>query len=263
MIELSSSHYRDKFKKRRVIVFLMSFGVLLKSTDGVDVIETIFDEGFFRMKKVRLKNLNEFEYCEGSCMEKVITVFGGICNIHLEPDNRDFILGEKDICYVPVSKKTVITKSFGEPLMIIVEGETSFKTLPYVKRFVETRGVLRGETGFRRVVYTMLDEKDPAGKLIVGFTEGYKGEWTSYPHHKHDDELEAYLYYGMGDYYGIQLIESNNRIESYVVRDWDVVLIRRGYHPNVALPKCGINYLWVVYPLGERRLRPEIHPKYL
>ena len=241
----------------------MDFSKYVRNSGAVNRIETIFDEGVFRMKEIRLKDIDKFVYDDRAGTEKALVVFNGHCSVHLDSSGENYGLEERDLCYCPPGEGIKFAKLKGEPLIVIAEGKTDLRIGAYVKKFKEANGEIRGEVGFRRVVYSMLGENDPAGRLILGYTEGYSGEWTSYPPHKHDNMIEVYLYYGLGDSYGIQVIQHQNDIETYAVRDWDAVLIRRGYHPNVSPPKCGINYLWVLYPLGKRELRPETDPNYL
>ncbi|MEM2824358.1 MAG: 5-deoxy-glucuronate isomerase, partial [Thermofilaceae archaeon] len=97
--------------------------------------------------------------------------------------------------------------------------------------------------------------------LLAGFTEGFPGEWTSFPPHKHDDKVEVYVYYGLGDGFGVQIVEDEGGADSYIVRDGDAVVILRGYHPNVASPGSRICYVWVLcQTLGEKNMRVEVKP---
>lgn len=228
-----------------------------------DEVKTVFDEGYFAMKTISAREHGEFVIKRNASKEKVVMVFNGTTRLHLVPSEAEFLLREKDVCYVPVGEKVTLHEVQGDSLVTVIEARSNFETTPYCVKFDDVKGDLRGEPGYRRMVYSVLGEDKPAGKLIVGFTEGFKGEWTSYPPHKHDDMLEVYLFYGLGDYYGIQMVESENRVEARAVRDWDAVLIRKGYHPNVSIPKCGIKYMWALYPFKERKLRPETDPRYL
>jgi len=224
--------------------------------------KTVFDEGYFAMRTIWTRKEGEFVIKRNPNKEKAITVFNGTTRLHLMPSEAEFVLDEKDVCYVPVGEKVEIHEVERDSLVIVIEARSNLETAPYCVEFGEVKGELRGELGYRRMVYTVLGEDKPAGRLIVGFTEGYNGEWTSYPPHKHDDMLEVYLFYGLGDYYGLQVVESGNHVKALTVRDWDSVLIRRGYHPNVSVPKCGVKYMWALYPFKERKLRPETDPRY-
>ncbi len=76
------------------------------------------------------------------------------------------------------------------------------------------------------------------------------GNWTSWPPHEHAAMLEeAYLYIDMpAPAFGIQLVYTDPASPELVtvVREGDVVVMPRGYHPNVAAPGGSINFLWMM-----------------
>ena len=88
------------------------------------------------------------------------------------------------------------------------------------------------------------------------------GCWSGYPPHKHDtDDLpnETYLeetyYHRMArqEGFAVQLVYTDDRSldEAIQVRDGDVVLVPRGYHPVAAGPGYDLYYLNVM--AGPRR----------
>ncbi len=89
-----------------------------------------------------------------------------------------------------------------------------------------------------------------AGRLMAGVTFSSDGNWTSFPPHEHHDMLEeAYLYIDMpAPQWGIQMVYTNLEEPELVqvVREGDVVLMPKGYHPNVAAPGGSINFLWMM-----------------
>ena len=130
-----------------------------------------------------------------------------------------------------------------------------------VRRAPEAPSRLVGGAGYRRRVHTLLGVDDPSTSLMAGFTEGFPGEWTSFPPHKHDDKVEVYVYYGMGGGFGVQVVEDEGGADAYVVRDGDAVVILRGYHPNVASPGCGIGYVWILCQVaGGKSMGVEVKP---
>jgi 5-deoxy-glucuronate isomerase len=107
----------------------------------------------------------------------------------------------------------------------------------------------------------MIGESDKANRFLGGYVEGESGNWTSFPPHRHDGKPEVYVYYGMKDKFGIQAVLTEGQDTTYVVRDGDAVLIENGYHPNVAAPGTGMNFLWVISAPPERRdLSVNFHP---
>jgi 5-deoxy-glucuronate isomerase len=75
---------------------------------------------------------------------------------------------------------------------------------------------------------------------MAGVTWSDPGNWTSWPPHEHGDLAEElYVYYDMPpEAFGIQMVYTDKmepeRVE--MVRDGDVVIMPKGFHPNVSIP---------------------------
>jgi 5-deoxy-glucuronate isomerase len=100
-------------------------------------------------------------------------------------------------------------------------------------------------------------EDRPAESLLVTEVLTPGGNWSSYPPHKHDtDNLpsESYLeetYYhrtARREGFAVQMVYTDDRSlnEALQLRDGDVVLVPRGYHPVVAGPGYDLYYLNVM-----------------
>jgi 5-deoxy-glucuronate isomerase len=102
----------------------------------------------------------------------------------------------------------------------------------------------------QRVINILLGKNIEAGRIVVGVTFSEPGHWTSWPPHEHADLLEeAYLYVDMpAPSFGVQLVYTNAAEPELatIVHEGDVVLMPRGYHPNVAAPGCSIGFLWMM-----------------
>jgi 5-deoxy-glucuronate isomerase len=116
---------------------------------------------------------------------------------------------------------------------------------------------IRGEGRTRRTIHNILMEDRPAESLLVTEVLTPGGNWSSYPPHKHDtDDLprESYLeetyYHRMArpDGFAVQLVYTDDRsLDAAIqVRDGDVVLVPRGYHPVSAGPGYDLYYLNVM-----------------
>ncbi len=107
-----------------------------------------------------------------------------------------------------------------------------------------------GEATNRRNLNILLGKNVEAGRLMAGVTFSEKGNWTSYPPHEHASILEeAYLYIDMPEpSFGIQLVYTDlHKPElAQIVHEGDVVIMPKGYHPNVACPHGSINFLWMM-----------------
>ena len=115
----------------------------------------------------------------------------------------------------------------------------------------------RGSGGTEREIHDVLMESRPAESLLITEVLTPGGNWSSFPPHKHDtDDLprEAYLeetyYHRMkrAGGFAVQLVYTDDRSldAALQVRDGDVVLVPRGYHPVAAAPGYDLYYLNVM-----------------
>ncbi len=126
----------------------------------------------------------------------------------------------------------------------------------------EIKPFTRGSGRTERTIRNILMEDRAAESLLVTEVLTPAGNWSSYPPHKHDtDDMprETYLeetYYhrlARADGFAVQLVYTDDRSldEAIQVRDGDVVLVPRGYHPVAAGPGYDLYYLNVM--AGPRR----------
>jgi 5-deoxy-glucuronate isomerase len=101
-----------------------------------------------------------------------------------------------------------------------------------------------------RTINLLLAKNVQAGRIVAGVTFSEPGHWTSWPPHEHSEMLEeAYLYVDMpAPAFGVQLVYTNGADPELatIVHEGDIVLMPRGYHPNVAAPGCSIGFLWMM-----------------
>lgn len=107
-----------------------------------------------------------------------------------------------------------------------------------------------GKVPYSREIYTLIGPQVRASRLLIGFTRGKAGNWTSWPPHEHaSTREEIYLFYDMPESaFGVQFVYTDppNMEFVEVVRENDAVIIPKGYHPNVAAPGCGVNFVWMM-----------------
>jgi 5-deoxy-glucuronate isomerase len=107
-----------------------------------------------------------------------------------------------------------------------------------------------GGPAAKRDLNILLGKNVEASRIMAGVTFSDPGNWTSWPPHEHAAMLEeAYLYIDMpAPAFGVQLVYTNAREPEVatIVREGDVVLMPKGYHPNVAAPAGSINFLWMM-----------------
>ncbi|MFL5859160.1 MAG: 5-deoxy-glucuronate isomerase [Solirubrobacteraceae bacterium] len=128
-----------------------------------------------------------------------------------------------------------------------------------------------GEGNWSRTVRTILGPEHSAQRLLLGETINPPGNWSSYPPHRHDrhnppQEVnleEVYLFrVDPPGGFGIQIryeLDGDREEEAFLVRDDDVAVIRRGFHPVAAPSGYTLYYLWVMAGDG-REMRPYLDP---
>ncbi len=123
--------------------------------------------------------------------------------------------------------------------------------------------VIRNDVGrdnWKRTVYSALDERFPAGKLLAGETLNPPGNWSSFPPHKHDRAkpsqeavLEEIYFFRIRPAQGFGFMwtytapgDADGFSTVFKVHDGDTVLIPKGYHPVVAAPGYDLHYAWAL-----------------
>ena len=115
----------------------------------------------------------------------------------------------------------------------------------------------RGYGDIERTIHPILMGDGEAESLLVTEVQTPAGHWSSYPPHKHDRDAlpeESYLeetYYHRVDPahgFAIQRVYTDDRSldETITVRDGEVVLVPRGYHPVGVPPGYRSYYLNVM-----------------
>ncbi len=116
-----------------------------------------------------------------------------------------------------------------------------------------------GKDTNQREVNILIGKNVEAGRIMAGLTFSAPGNWTSWPPHEHAALLEeAYLYVDMpAPSFGVQLVYTDGAEPELatIVHEGDVVLMPKGYHPNVAAPGGSINFLWMMAANREREDR--------
>ena len=119
----------------------------------------------------------------------------------------------------------------------------------------------RGRDLDTREVHEIFVRDPHVKRLMVGETFNARGQWSSYPPHKHDGRdgelrLEEAYYYRVDPPSGFghqMLYTAQGESATHEVRDGDLVLLPYGYHPVSAAPGYRLYYLWAIAG-DERRL---------
>lgn len=120
----------------------------------------------------------------------------------------------------------------------------------------QVSGGVWGAANFTRNFHALLVDTDkPVHRLIVGETFTPSGNWSTYPPHKHEQELpgkevfmEEMYYFRVDAPDGFGLLKHYTDDKSidtvYTVRDHSICKIDRGYHTYVSAPGYTGYYLW-------------------
>ena len=189
-------------------------------------------------------------------------------------DGQSFTVGRYDAMYIPRDSRVVVKTATEVDLAELrapVSHKYPLRHVPYSE--VTADPGLHFKTGgpsSSRTLNMLLAKNVEAGRLMAGVTWSEPGNWTSWPPHEHADLAEElYVYYDMApEAFGIQLVYTDRlepeRIE--MVRDGDVVIMPKGFHPNVAIPGHAISFLWVMAADREREDRKfgavNVHPDF-
>lgn len=127
-----------------------------------------------------------------------------------------------------------------------------------------------GGPSAQRNLNILIGKNIQAGRILAGVTFSKPGNWTSWPPHEHANLAEeAYLYIDMPEPgWGLQLVYTDARNPELVavVKQDDVVIMPRGFHPNVSAPGGTINFLWMMAANRETEDRQfgvvNVHPDY-
>lgn len=168
--------------------------------------------------------------------------------------DKRFNLDRYDAVYVPRDSSIEVSSENGCDLAEISAAVENQYPLQFVS-FEEVRKnpalhFVAGKPPMERDLNILLGKNIEAGRLMAGVTFSSDGNWTSFPPHEHAEMLEeAYLYIDMpAPQWGIQMVytDLNSPELVEVVREGDVVVMPKGYHPNVAAPGGSINFLWMM-----------------
>jgi 5-deoxy-glucuronate isomerase len=185
--------------------------------------------------------------------EVVLACIGGLVDYDLQGTTGTAAF--QDLLYVPWNSK--ITVQAVAPAVVMRIGAPADRDTEFFHiRFSDVerdpvRHKVFGTMAERtfRDVYMYIDDKFDASRILMGIGRGGPACWTVWPPHEHGDEKEElYVYFDMGDRFGIQCVYESLEDPTFcgIVRDGDMVTVPRGFHPNVGCPGGGIAYLYVM-----------------
>jgi 5-deoxy-glucuronate isomerase len=174
---------------------------------------------------------------------------------------QTYQLRQYDALYVPRDSRIEVKADGPEgcdlaELSAPVEGRYPVQFVSYAEvRENPKLHLIAGQPPAQRDMNVLIGSNVKAGRIMTGVTFSRPGNWTSWPPHEHSRMLEeAYLYIDMpAPSFGVQFVytDPENPELVQVVREGDVVLMPKGYHPNVSAPGGQINFMWMMAAIRE------------
>ena len=198
---------------------------------------------------------------ENGTHETALILLSGDAEVAVGADR--FTLSERDSIYIPrgaaIEVKTRSSADLAE-FSAEVEGNYPLQMVRYSDiKDDKSLHFTAGGPATTRDLNILIGKHVQAGRLLAGLTISEPGNWTSWPPHEHAAMLEElYVYTHMPPPgFGIQFVYTNTHEPELatIVRDGDVVLMPRGYHPNVAAPGHRIAFLWAMAARREQEDR--------
>jgi 5-deoxy-glucuronate isomerase len=193
--------------------------------------------------------------------ETALLCMRGACQVRVGAETHDIDL--HDAIYVPRGASVEVSTN-GEVDLVEcaapVSGDYPLQVIRYAEVVKDPKLKFRaGGAATTRDLNIIVGDNVRAGRVLMGFTRSQPGNWTSWPPHEHTAILEeVYVYFDMpAPAFGLQMVYTAPDQPEFVniVRDGDAVLMPAGYHPNVAAPGHGINFIWMMAAHREREDR--------
>jgi 5-deoxy-glucuronate isomerase len=184
--------------------------------------------------------------------ETALLCMRGACQVKVADITYD--LGLYDAIYVP--RGSAVTVATANEVDLVecaadVEGDYPLQIVRYEDVAKDPKlKFSAGGSSTSRDLNIIIGKNVNAGRILAGFTRSQAGNWTSWPPHEHTELLEeVYVYFDMPPpAFGIQMVYTSAEQPEFVnvVHEGDAVLMPAGYHPNVAAPGHGINFIWMM-----------------
>ena len=189
--------------------------------------------------------------------ETCVVLLNGTCRLSAgevtgELGRRDVFDGPPAALYVP---PPVAWTAEGDADLALCTAPAEGRLPP--RLLTSPKLLTRGDgTEERRIAHILMEDEE-AESLLVTEVITPRGHWSSYPPHKHDTDdppretyLEETYYHRLrpDDGFAFQRVYTHDGSldEAIAVRDGDVVLVPRGYHPVAAGARHDLYYLNVM-----------------
>lgn len=186
--------------------------------------------------------------------ELVAIVIGGELDFCYSDQGGHAVL--RDMIYVPRHGELTLSSEAGAVVICYwtpCDRDTSFAHLKFADADADpTKHHVYGDAaaGSERDVWDVIDEGFDSQRMLVGFCVGRPGGWTAWPPHEHAAQREeTYVYFDLGDAFGVQLVYEDGEGMSEpanvaLVQEGHLVSVPGGYHPSVGCPARPMSYVY-------------------
>lgn len=162
----------------------------------------------------------------------------------------------RDMIYLPRHDELTLTSQDGAVVICYwtpCDRQTAFAHLPFAEADADPkRHHVYGDpaTGSERDVWDVIDGDFDSQRMLVGFCVGRPGGWTAWPPHEHAEQREeTYVYFDLGDAFGVQLVYDDGPgmdapANVALVQEGHLVSVPGGYHPSVGCPARPMSYVY-------------------
>jgi 5-deoxy-glucuronate isomerase len=213
--------------------------------------------------------------------EIMAVVLGGKCSIRAGSASFENIgkrpnvfSGKPYSVYIPPATDFTVTGSSNVEVALCYARTKTGQAAPppFLVKPAEVETGTWGAANFSRNFHSILVETDqPVHRLIVGETYTPSGNWSTYPPHKHEQEIpgkevfmEEIYYFRVNGPDGWGLLKhytDDKQIDTvYTVRDNTIAKLDIGYHTYVSAPGYGAYYLWFLAG-DHRNQNPQVDPR--
>ncbi len=214
---------------------------------------------------LRLKKGQKHEIDSGN-REIALVLLDGLCSLIVDNSplgkmgrRRSVFKDKAHAAYIPIDSQCSI-KALAPTTIAVCRVKASRKFAPKLitPSMVKVKRV--GKGNWERKVFNIIDGDTDADHMLVGETINPPGNWSSSPPHKHDMnrppkevKMEELYYFRISppQGFGLQRIYGKGFDRTFTIRNDDIIMIPKGYHPVVAAPGYSLYYLWIL--AGDKR----------
>lgn len=162
----------------------------------------------------------------------------------------------RDMVYLPRNAELRLDPGDGGVVMcfwVPCDRDTAFAHLTFADADADpARHHVYGDAsvGSQRDVWDVIDGSFDSQRMLVGYCVGRPGGWTAWPPHEHAVQREeTYVYFGLGDAFGVQLVYEDgpgmdDPANVALVQEGHLVSVPGGFHPSVGSPARAMSYVY-------------------